>query len=179
MLRRQNRVLFWIDGHIPSRVIEFFLTDWVQENAMHGHRIGYVWVSSFDPNPERRSRAGACIGRRDRGAVKLWAAGEPVERRRRPPLSGPISLAAIRSSRNGSPTASEPSSNARSRTRKGDYAVGGRVSRPSWKRLPPLHPPLDRSGCVLVDCRGCPPAIILVSLCSSTLKIGSGSRCRV
>ena len=20
---------------------------------MHGHRIGYVWVSSFDPNPER------------------------------------------------------------------------------------------------------------------------------
>ena len=53
MLRRQNRVLFWIDGHIPSRVIEFFLTDWVQENAMHGHRIGYVRVSSFDPNPER------------------------------------------------------------------------------------------------------------------------------
>ena len=45
---------------------------------MHGHRIGYVWVSSFDPNPERRSRRGACIGRRDRGAVKLWAAGEPV-----------------------------------------------------------------------------------------------------
>ena len=34
-LRRQNRVLIWIDGHIPSRVIEFFLTDW-----MHGHRIG-------------------------------------------------------------------------------------------------------------------------------------------
>ena len=25
-LRRQNRVLIWIDGHIPSRVIEFFLT---------------------------------------------------------------------------------------------------------------------------------------------------------
>ena len=21
---------------------------------MHGHRIGYVWVSSFDPNPERQ-----------------------------------------------------------------------------------------------------------------------------
>ena len=54
MLRRQKRVLFWIDGHIPSRVIEFFLTDWVQENAMHGHHIGYVRVSSFDPNPERQ-----------------------------------------------------------------------------------------------------------------------------
>ena len=26
-LRRQNRVLIWIDGHIPPRVIEFFLTD--------------------------------------------------------------------------------------------------------------------------------------------------------
>ena len=25
-LRRQNRVVTWIDGHIPSRVIEFFLT---------------------------------------------------------------------------------------------------------------------------------------------------------
>ena len=34
-LRRQNRVLIWIDGHIPPRVIEFFLTDWIQ-----GHRIG-------------------------------------------------------------------------------------------------------------------------------------------
>ena len=43
-LRRQNRVLIWIDGHIPSRVIDFFLTDW-----MHGHRIGYIRVSSFDP----------------------------------------------------------------------------------------------------------------------------------
>ena len=21
---------------------------------MHGHRIGYVWVSSFDPNSERQ-----------------------------------------------------------------------------------------------------------------------------
>ena len=30
---RQNRVLIWIDGHIPSRVIEFFLTDWIQEHA--------------------------------------------------------------------------------------------------------------------------------------------------
>ena len=34
-LRHQNRVLIWIDGHIPSRGTEFFLTDW-----MHGHRIG-------------------------------------------------------------------------------------------------------------------------------------------
>ena len=25
----------WIDGHIPSRVIEFFLTGW-----MHGQRLG-------------------------------------------------------------------------------------------------------------------------------------------
>ena len=24
-----NRVLIWIDGHIPSRVIGFFLTDWM------------------------------------------------------------------------------------------------------------------------------------------------------
>ena len=48
-LRRQNRVLIWIDGHIPSRVIEFFLTGW-----MHGQRIGYVRVSSFDQNPERQ-----------------------------------------------------------------------------------------------------------------------------
>ena len=34
-LGRQDRVLIWIDGHIPPRVKEFFLTDW-----MHGHRIG-------------------------------------------------------------------------------------------------------------------------------------------
>ena len=31
------------------RVIEFFLTDW-----MNGQRIGYVRVSSFDQNPERQ-----------------------------------------------------------------------------------------------------------------------------
>ena len=36
------------------RVIEFFLTDWIQENALHGHHIGYVRVSSFDQNPERQ-----------------------------------------------------------------------------------------------------------------------------
>ena len=24
---------------------------------MHGHRIGYVWVNSFDPNPERQLEA--------------------------------------------------------------------------------------------------------------------------
>ena len=47
-LRRQNRVPIWIDVHISSRVIEFFLTDW-----MHRHRIGYVRVSSFGQNPER------------------------------------------------------------------------------------------------------------------------------
>ena len=46
-LRLQNRVLIWVDGHISSRVIEFFLTDW-----MHRQRIGYVRVSSFDQNPE-------------------------------------------------------------------------------------------------------------------------------
>ena len=39
---RQNRVLIWIDGHIPPRVTEFFLTDW-----MHGHLIGYVRVSGL------------------------------------------------------------------------------------------------------------------------------------
>ena len=33
-LRCQNRVLIWIDGHLPPRVIEFFLTDWIQENAL-------------------------------------------------------------------------------------------------------------------------------------------------
>ena len=39
-LRRQNRVLIWIDGHLPPRVTEFYLTDWIQEDAMHGQRIG-------------------------------------------------------------------------------------------------------------------------------------------
>ena len=52
---RQNRVLIWIDGHIPSRVIGFFPTDWIQENALHGHRIGYVRVSSFDQKPDPSS----------------------------------------------------------------------------------------------------------------------------
>ena len=35
-------------------MIEFFLTDWIQEKALHDHRIGYVRVSSFDQNPERQ-----------------------------------------------------------------------------------------------------------------------------
>ena len=35
-------------------MIEFFLTDWIQENTLQGHRIGYVRVSSFDQNPERQ-----------------------------------------------------------------------------------------------------------------------------
>ena len=35
-LKRQNRVLIWIDGHISSRVLEFFLTDWIQGNAIPG-----------------------------------------------------------------------------------------------------------------------------------------------
>ena len=35
-------------------MIEFFLTDWIQGNALQGHRIGYVRVSSFDQNPERQ-----------------------------------------------------------------------------------------------------------------------------
>ena len=39
-LRRQNRILIWIDGHIPSRVIEFFPTDW-----MRGRRISQERVS--------------------------------------------------------------------------------------------------------------------------------------
>ena len=30
------------------------LTDWIQENATHGYRIGYVRVSSFGQNPERQ-----------------------------------------------------------------------------------------------------------------------------
>ena len=29
----------WIDGHISSRVIEFFLTDRIQGNTMNGHRV--------------------------------------------------------------------------------------------------------------------------------------------
>ena len=33
--------------HIPSRVTELFLTDWIQRNAVYGQRIGYVRVSSF------------------------------------------------------------------------------------------------------------------------------------
>ena len=37
-----------------SRVIDFFLTDWIQEDSLHGQRIGYVRVSSFDQNPERQ-----------------------------------------------------------------------------------------------------------------------------
>ena len=39
---------------MPSRVIDFFLTDWIQEDSLHGQRIGYVRVSSFDQNPERQ-----------------------------------------------------------------------------------------------------------------------------
>ena len=35
-------------------VIGFFLTDWIQGNAMKGQRIGYVRVSSCDQNPERQ-----------------------------------------------------------------------------------------------------------------------------
>ena len=27
--------------------------DWIQEDALHGQRIGYVQVSHFDQNPER------------------------------------------------------------------------------------------------------------------------------
>ena len=31
---RQNRVRICIDRHITSRVTEFFLTDWIQDNPM-------------------------------------------------------------------------------------------------------------------------------------------------
>ena len=34
MLGRPNRVLVWICGHIPSRILEFFLADWIQEYAI-------------------------------------------------------------------------------------------------------------------------------------------------
>jgi DNA invertase Pin-like site-specific DNA recombinase len=37
-----------------SRVIDFFLTPRTQEDTLHGQRIGYVRVSSFDQNPERQ-----------------------------------------------------------------------------------------------------------------------------
>ncbi len=39
---------------MPSRVTDFFLTDWIQEDTLHGPCIGYVRVSSFDQNPERQ-----------------------------------------------------------------------------------------------------------------------------
>ena len=52
--KTENPTLIWIDGHIPFRVIEFFLTDWIQENTMRGYRIGYVHASNFDQNPERQ-----------------------------------------------------------------------------------------------------------------------------
>jgi C-terminal processing protease CtpA/Prc len=52
----------WIQPHdhtyllksLPSRVIDFFLTHYTQEDTLHGQRIGYVRVSSFDQNPERQ-----------------------------------------------------------------------------------------------------------------------------
>jgi DNA invertase Pin-like site-specific DNA recombinase len=39
---------------MPPRVIDFFLTHCPQEAPLHGQRIGYVRVSSFDQNPERQ-----------------------------------------------------------------------------------------------------------------------------
>ena len=39
---------------MPSRVIDFFLTQGLQEDTVRGQRIGYVRVSSFDQNPERQ-----------------------------------------------------------------------------------------------------------------------------
>lgn len=39
---------------MPAKVIDFFLTHFPQEDTLHGQRIGYVRVSSFDQNPERQ-----------------------------------------------------------------------------------------------------------------------------
>ena len=36
---RQNRVPIWINNHIQSRVIEFFLTDWIQKNIYSLDRL--------------------------------------------------------------------------------------------------------------------------------------------
>ena len=47
-LRRQNRVLIWIDGHIPPRVIEFFLTDWMQGTA---NQFAYLF-HRLSPGPD-------------------------------------------------------------------------------------------------------------------------------
>ena len=44
-----------MDTSCPG-VIEFFLTDWIQENAMNGQRIGYVRVSSFDQRTSTQLR---------------------------------------------------------------------------------------------------------------------------
>jgi hypothetical protein len=50
----QNSVLFVISRQIPQRVIEFYLTHLALEALLHGQRIGYIRVSSFDQNPERQ-----------------------------------------------------------------------------------------------------------------------------
>jgi DNA invertase Pin-like site-specific DNA recombinase len=39
---------------MPSRVIDFFLTESAPEDKLKGQRVGYVRVSSFDQNPERQ-----------------------------------------------------------------------------------------------------------------------------
>src|SRR5271157_3209404 len=39
---------------MPSRVIEFFLTESPREDGLRGQRVGYIRVSSFDQNPERQ-----------------------------------------------------------------------------------------------------------------------------
>lgn len=39
---------------MPSRVIDFFLTEFAREERLNGQRIGYIRVSSFDQNPERQ-----------------------------------------------------------------------------------------------------------------------------
>ena len=39
---------------MPTRVIDFFLTHFPQEDTLQGQRIGYIRVSSFDQNPDRQ-----------------------------------------------------------------------------------------------------------------------------
>ncbi|PCN31566.1 hypothetical protein CP906_27080 [Klebsiella pneumoniae] len=40
--------------------MDFFLTHFPQEDTLHGQRIGYVRVSSFDQNPERQLERHCC-----------------------------------------------------------------------------------------------------------------------
>lgn len=39
---------------MAPEVLNFFLTQCLEEDTLHGQRVGYIRVSSFDQNPERQ-----------------------------------------------------------------------------------------------------------------------------